>query len=149
MRTVALDSSLWLNRPRALLFAFFADPANLEIITPAWLRFEMTTKRPFEMRQGTLIDYRLRLHGIPLRWRSEIKIWDPPHRFVDDQVRGPYRLWRHEHRFTEKDGGTEIQDHVDYAVPGGLLVEKLIVAGDVARIFEFRRKKLSEIFSRP
>jgi len=148
MRTFTLDSPLWLNRPLDEVFAFFADPANLEIITPPWLRFEIKTKRPFEMRQGTRIDYRLRLHGIPLSWRSEIKIWDPPHRFVDDQVRGPYRLWCHEHRFTEKDGGTEIQDHVDYAVPGGLLVEKLIVAGNVAQIFEFRRKKLSEIFSR-
>jgi hypothetical protein len=98
------------------------------------------------MGRGTRIDYRLRLHGFSFSWRSEITVWDPPHRFVDEQVRGPYRLWRHEHTFEEKGGGTSVRDHVDYAVPGGLLVQKFVVGRDVMQIFDFRRRKLQEIF---
>jgi ligand-binding SRPBCC domain-containing protein len=146
MKTFSLDSEQRINRPLQEVFAFFADPLNLEIITPPWLRFEIRTTHPFAMRQGTLIDYRLRLHGIPLSWRSEITVWDPPRRFVDDQVKGPYRLWHHEHLFEEKDGGTVVRDHVRYAMLGGFLVNRLLVARDVARIFEFRRRTLSGIF---
>lgn len=146
MKIFTLDSELWLGRPLQEVFAFFSDPSNLETITPPWLRFEISPPRPLEMRKGTRIDYRLRLHGIPLSWRSEITAWDPPFRFVDEQVRGPYRLWRHEHTFEEKDGGTFVRDHVDYAVPGGLLVQKFVVARDVAQIFDFRSRKLQEIF---
>ncbi len=146
MRIFRLDSELWLDCPVQEVFTFFADPVNLETITPPWLRFEIETKPPFEMQKGTLIDYRLRLHGIPLSWRSEITVWDPPHKFVDEQVRGPYRFWHHEHTFDEKDGGTVVRDHVDYAVPGGFLTNRLVVARDVAQIFDFRRRKLSEIF---
>ncbi|MBP1624973.1 MAG: cyclase/dehydrase, partial [Acidobacteria bacterium] len=136
----------WLDRPLKEVFAFFADPMNLETITPAWLQFTIKTAPQFEMRQGALVDYRLRLHGIPLAWRSRITVWDPPLKFVDDQVKGPYRLWHHEHTFEKKDGGTLVRDHVDYAVPGGLLVQKLMVRREVERIFDFRRRKLAEIF---
>jgi ligand-binding SRPBCC domain-containing protein len=146
MKTFTLDSGLWLGRPIQEVFAFFCDPANLEKITPPWLRFEIKSAGPMELREGSLIDYRLRLHGIPLSWRSRISIWDPPHRFVDEQVRGPYRLWRHEHTFAEQNGGTMVRDHVDYAVPGGWLIHKLMVERDVEKIFEFRHRKLSEIF---
>jgi ligand-binding SRPBCC domain-containing protein len=146
MKTFTLDSELWLAHPLPEIFAFFADASNLETITPPWLRFEITTPRPIEMGRGTRIDYRLRLHGFSFSWRSEITVWDPPHRFVDEQVRGPYRLWRHEHTFEEKGGGTSVRDHVDYAVPGGLLVQKFVVGRDVVQIFDFRRKKLQEIF---
>jgi hypothetical protein len=146
MKIFTLDSEQWIHRPLQEVFAFFADPLNLEVLTPPWLRFEIGTAHAFEMRQGTLIDYRLRLHGIPLSWRSAITVWDPPRKFIDDQVKGPYRLWQHEHLFEEKDGGTMVRDHVRYAVPGGSLVNRLLVARDVARIFEFRRRKLSEIF---
>jgi len=146
MRIFALDSELWLRHPIQEVFAFFSDASNLETITPPWLNFEIRTGRPLEIRQGIVIDYRLRLHGIPFSWRSFISVWEPPHRFVDEQVRGPYRLWRHEHTFAEKDGGTLVRDHVDYAVRGGQIVQGLMVAPNVARIFEFRRRKLSEIF---
>jgi ligand-binding SRPBCC domain-containing protein len=147
MKIFEFDSELWLDRPRREVFPFFADPLNLETITPPWLRFKITTPAPLEMRRGVLIDYRLRLHGFPLKWQSKITVWDPPHRFVDEQVRGPYRLWRHEHRFEEKGGGTLVFDHVEYAVPGGFLIQKVLVGCEVARIFEFRRGKLREIFS--
>jgi ligand-binding SRPBCC domain-containing protein len=107
-------------------------------------------QHPPEMGAGTVIDYRLRLHGIPLRWRSEITVWEPPRRFVDVQRRGPYRLWEHEHLFLPKDGGTLVQDRVRYAVPGGSLlaplVDRLLVRPDLERIFAYRRQRLKEIF---
>jgi ligand-binding SRPBCC domain-containing protein len=128
------------------VFPFFAEARNLERITPPWLRFEVLTPDPIEMRAGTLIRYRLRWRGVPLRWRTEIETWEPPHRFVDRQVRGPYLLWRHEHRFVEKGGQTLAHDRVDYAAPGGRLAHRLIVDRDVQRIFSYRRLALESIF---
>ena len=98
------------------------------------------------MHQGLRIDYRLKLHGVPLRWQSEISAWEPPTRFVDTQIHGPYRRWVHEHRFEEQAGGTLVLDAVDYAVYGGKWIERLFVSRDLNRIFEFRRQKLLEIF---
>jgi ligand-binding SRPBCC domain-containing protein len=101
------------------------------------------------MRAGTEIDYRLRIHGVPLRWRTRIESWQPERRFVDVQLRGPYRLWHHTHEFEEVAGGTLCRDVVRYAVPGGRLVDRLFVRRDVERIFEFRRRALVERFDRP
>ena len=112
MRTFELTSEVMLPRPPAEVFPFFADARNLERLTPAWLRFEVLTAGPIEMRPGAAIDYRLRLRGVPIRWRSEITAWEPPFRFVDEQRRGPYRLWVHEHRFEEREGRTLASDHV-------------------------------------
>ena len=98
------------------------------------------------MHAGALIDYRLRVHGIPVRWRTKIGTWEPPQRFVDKQIRGPYRQWIHEHWFVEKDGGTLCNDEVRYAVWGGAVLNRLFVRRDVRAIFEFRRKKLLEMF---
>jgi ligand-binding SRPBCC domain-containing protein len=137
-----LEARLFLPSSLDTVFPFFADAGNLEILTPPWLRFEILTPRPIPMRAGTLIDYRLRLHGIPLRWRSEITAWEPPHRFVDEQRRGPYRKWVHEHTFAERDGGCEVRDFVRYAVPGGRLADFMFVRQDVRRIFEYRSRKL-------
>ena len=129
------------------VFGFFADAMNLETITPPQLRFEILTPLPIEMRAGTIIDYRLRLHGIPLRWRSEITAWEPSQRFVDEQRRGPYRWWRHEHTFEAHEGGTLATDHVHYGVPGGTIVNALLVARDLRRIFEYRSRTLRSIFA--
>jgi ligand-binding SRPBCC domain-containing protein len=145
MRTFRLDSTMWLPRPLDDVFAFFADARNLEALTPPWLHFRIQTPMPLEMRAGARIDYRLRIRGLPLRWQSEITAWDPPHRFLDEQRRGPYRLWVHEHTFAERDGGTEVHDRVTYAVPGGWLVERLLVGPDVRRIFAFRRETLARL----
>lgn len=127
------------------VFAFFSDAFQLETITPPWLNFHVITPAPLELRAGSIIDYKLRLRGLPLRWRSVIAAWEPPHRFVDEQVRGPYRMWHHEHVFEECDGGTLVKDAVDYSVPGGAVVHALLVRRDVQQIFQFRTKKLAEI----
>jgi ligand-binding SRPBCC domain-containing protein len=142
-----LEAETWIDRPRTEVFAFFADAFQLEAITPPWLHFEVTTPQPIDLRQGSLIDYRLKLRGIPMKWRSEITVWEPPYRFVDEQRRGPYKLWRHEHAFEERDGGTLCRDRVTYDVPGGWLVNKLLVQRDVERIFRFRDQRMKEIFA--
>ena len=141
-----LETRLVLPWPVERVFDFFAEASNLETITPPWLHFHILTPPPIVMRNGTRIEYRLRLHGLPLRWCSEITSWDPPRRFVDEQIRGPYRVWIHEHEFMEKDGGTEVRDRVRYAVPGGALVDRLLVRRDVRTIFEHRARKLREAF---
>ena len=136
-----------LTRPRDEVFPFFADARNLEYLTPPWLRFTMLTPEPVAMQPGTLIDYRLRVRGVPLRWRSEITAWEPPYRFVDEQRHGPYRLWIHEHGFEETpEGRTLAHDTVRYAVPGGWLVDRLLVRRDLERIFEYRRTVLRNLF---
>jgi hypothetical protein len=140
------ETRLFLPRPLKIVFPFFADAGNLETITPPWLRFKIVTPRPIAMRPGALIEYRLRLRSIPLRWQSEITVWEPPLRFVDEQRRGPYRTWIHEHTFTESKGGCEVRNFVRYAALGGWLVDRLFVRLDVRRIFEYRARKLQEIF---
>jgi ligand-binding SRPBCC domain-containing protein len=147
LKTSTLETELWLPRPREEVFAFFADAVNLELITPPWLRFQILSPLPIAMRQGALIDYRLRLRGVPLGWQTQISVWEPPLRFVDAQLRGPYRRWVHEHLFEESDGGTLCRDRVEYAVPGGWLVERLLVRPDLDRIFAYRRERLKKILS--
>jgi ligand-binding SRPBCC domain-containing protein len=142
-----LETRLVLPLPAASVFEFFAQAANLETITPPWLNFRILTPQPIAMRQGTRIEYRLRVHGLPLRWCSEITSWDPPRRFVDEQIRGPYRVWIHEHEFVETGGGTEVRDRVRYAVPGGALVDRFLVRRDVRKIFEHRATRLRELFA--
>ena len=117
------------------MFAFFAQARNLELFTPGWLRFEVLTPEPLDMKEGTLIDYRLRLHGLPLRWRSRIERWEPGRAFVDRQVRGPYRLWHHRHEFEAPRAGTVVRDIVHYALPLGplgQLAHAVLVARDLA-----------------
>lgn len=146
MTTHDFQAELWLPRSRDEIFGFFADAYNLQALTPDWVNFEIRTPKPIELRAGALIDYRLRIHGVPVRWQTEITAWTPPNRFVDEQKRGPYRLWIHEHRFTPQNGGTLCADHVRYAVLGGGLINRLFVRRDVEKIFAFRRQKLEEIF---
>lgn len=146
MKTYHLRSEVWLPRPRDQVFGFFADPRNLQRITPDWLHFEILTPQS-NITEGTLLDYRLRLRGIPLRWQSEISVWEPPHRFVDRQTKGPYRLWVHEHTFRDENGGTRVGDHVEYAAAGGALVHKLLIEPDLRRIFRYRQQVLEQLFT--
>lgn len=146
MKIFTLERSVFLPHSIDRVFDFFARAENLESLTPPLLKFEILTPVPIEMRVGAMIDYRLRLHGIPLRWRSEITVWDPPYRFVDEQRRGPYRLWIHEHRFREAEGGTWVDDEVKYAVPGGTLIRNLFVAPNLREVFNYRHEQLRELF---
>ncbi len=130
------------------VFSFFSDAHNLDQITPSFLQFRVLSPRPIAMQVSTRIDYALRMHGIPLRWTSEITAWDPPYRFVDTQVRGPYRWWHHEHRFEDLGDSTRVIDNVEYASPGGRLVHALFVKRDLHRIFDFRTQALAAIFAR-
>src|SRR4051812_36446234 len=114
MKEYTLSAEQWLPRPRNEVFSFFADARNLEALTPPWLKFEVLTPSPIEMRPGALIDYRIRVHGLPIRWRTEITEWNPPHSFADVQLNGPYTLWHHKHSFHERDSGTLCVDEVRY-----------------------------------
>ena len=146
MKEYTLHTELWLPRPREEIFPFFAEARNLEAITPPWLKFEVLTPAPIAIRAGAIIDYRIRVHGIPIRWRTEIAEWNPPHGFVDVQLRGPYTLWHHTHTFEERDGGTLCGDCVRYRPRGGALINWLFVRRDVERIFAYRQQRLREIF---
>ena len=145
--TMMLTAEQHFGAPAEDVFAFFADAANLEAMTPPWLHFQIRTPLPIKMQNGTLIDYRLRLHWIPIHWRTLISEWHPPVRFVDSQIQGPYRLWQHTHSFTESDNGTLMTDTVEYSVPGGRLINRLFVERDLRRIFLHRRKCLAKQFS--
>jgi ligand-binding SRPBCC domain-containing protein len=142
-----VESCLFLPQPLDIIFPFFADAGNLEALTPPWLQFEILTPLPIEMLAGARIDYRLSLHGIALRWQSEITAWEPPFRFVDEQRQGPYRSWIHEHTFTRSGNGVAMNDFVLYSVPGGWLPNLLFVRREVRRIFEYRARKLCDLFS--
>jgi ligand-binding SRPBCC domain-containing protein len=137
-------------RPLDEVFAFFARAGNLERITPPWLAFSLQDPEPDEMATGTRIEYRLHLHGIPLRWISRIERWEPGRAFEDVQVKGPYRLWHHRHEFRAAGGGTLVQDHVRYALPLGPLGElahAAVVERDLARIFAFRYAAVKELLA--
>lgn len=140
-----IEAGLWLPRPIDEVFAFFSEADNLERITPPWLSFRIATPGPIVMQVGTVIDYALKIRGVPVRWRSEITEWGPPYAFTDEQRRGPYRSWVHRHSFAEADGGTRVTDRVAYRVWGGRLFDRLFVRRDVERIFRFRQARLAEL----
>lgn len=147
MRRRDFRTELWLPKPPEEIFAFFADAANLNELTPPWLHFHILTPPPIAMAEGTTIDYALRIRGWRVRWRTLIRAWEPPHRFVDEQLRGPYRQWVHEHVFQPVNGGTRAIDSVQYAVPFDRLLHRWWVAPDIARIFEFRARALLARFT--
>lgn len=148
-RAEVLHREQWVPRPPVEVFPFFSAAANLQELTPPFLNFRILTP-DVTMAPGALIDYELRLHGVPLRWRTVITDWEPGRRFVDEQLRGPYRLWRHEHLFEARDGGTQLTDHVEYLAPGGPLapiVHRLFVRKDLQRIFDYRHAFIEAKFA--
>jgi ligand-binding SRPBCC domain-containing protein len=145
-----LEREQWLPASPERVFAFFADAANLERMTPPWLGFRIRTPLPIEMKAGASIDYSIRLGPVPVRWRTRIAVWEPEKRFVDIQERGPYARWVHTHEFTPMGGGVLMADRVSYALPLGPLGE-LAHAGFVrallARIFDHRFARARELFA--
>ena len=144
-----LEREQVLPPPPGETFEFFGDAFSLEAITPPWLHFRVVTPAPIVMDAGTLIEYRLRLRGLPIRWLTRIEAWEPGRGFVDFQVRGPYRLWHHTHTFIPHDGGTLMRDQVRYALPLGPLgraARTALVRRDLDRIFDFRRDAVAARF---
>lgn len=129
-------------------FAFFADAANLERLTPPWISFRIRTALPIEMKEGALIDYQIVLYGLPMPWRTRIDVWEPGVRFVDRQVAGPYRWWHHEHRFEHDGNGTRVFDRVEY-LPRAAWVSAGLVRRDLERIFAFRQAALRQLLGTP
>jgi ligand-binding SRPBCC domain-containing protein len=143
-----LTRSLTLNLPRAEVFVFFADAANLERITPPELSFHVVTPQPICIQQGTLIDYQLKLRGFPVNWRTVISVWNPPYEFIDEQLKGPYKQWIHRHTFTELEKNkTLIEDEVSYRLPFEPLGDAthFLVRRELNYIFDFRQKAVAEI----
>lgn len=139
----------WVPAPVEKVFPFFSDEKNLETITPPFLSFNVTGISTPEIQEGTLIDYRLKLHGAPIRWRTRIESWQPQRRFVDSQIKGPYETWHHTHEFVPLAGGTLMRDRVLYRLPFGWLgrlAAGFKVARDVRAIFAYRRLKIGELF---
>ena len=146
-----LERSLFIPRPREEVFAFFSDACNLERITPAFLHFHILTPGPIPMRPGTLIEYELRLYGILLRWKTLIEEFTPMSSFVDVQLTGPYRRWRHRHEFEDAPGGTEMHDRVEYEMPLGpigAVMRLLFVRRSLEKIFDYRNKTITNIFGK-
>ena len=146
MTVYKLNRELWVPRPLPDVFEFFSRADNLQRITPPWMMFRILTPGPIEMREGAMIAYALRVRGIPLRWLTQIERWNPPFEFIDIQTKGPYKLWRHTHRFSEVEGGTLIVDTVEYALPFGVLgrlAHRIQVAQDLSRIFDYREQRSS------
>lgn len=141
-----IEKKTSIKAPLSVVFPFFADPLNLEKITPLFLNFKILTPPPIEMKKGLFIDYQIKLYGFPIRWKTEITAWDPPYRFVDEQKKGPYRLWIHEHTFEEVNGIVAIRDKVEYAVWGGKLTQRFFVEKNLKKIFDYRQEVIQEIF---
>lgn len=145
-----LERSQLVPTPLEQTFDFFADPRNLEAITPPWLHFRILDA-PDRLRRGSLLRYSLRLFRIPIRWTTEITAWDPPHGFTDTQLRGPYRLWVHEHRLEDVGTGTRVTDRVRYRVPlgpAGRAANRLLVRAWLDEIFDYRARRLAERLTR-
>ncbi len=147
---VIFQSAQFVEAPLEEVWSFFSDESNLERLTPAWLSFRVLDKSTPEMCVGTRINYALKIRGIAVKWQSEINTWEPPHRFVDEQVKGPYARWHHTHAFEARDQGTLISDQVDYALPFGWIgsLGNWFVKRDVQKIFDHRRQIIQELFSR-
>jgi ligand-binding SRPBCC domain-containing protein len=148
MRTYLLEREQWLPRPIEEVFHFFSRPENLQVITPPWLDFRMV-ETPQVLQAGSLIRYRLRWRGLPIRWTTEISEWNPPNRFVDREVSGPFAMWNHEHWFVERDCGTTMRDRVTYALPLGVVgrvAQRMFVGRDLDALFDFRAETMRRLF---
>lgn len=139
----------WVPAPIEEVFDFFSRAENLESLTPSSLGFHILTPLPIDMHEGTLIEYRIRLGILPLKWKTFIRAWEPPHRFIDEQLGGPYKKWIHEHTFISEEGGTRLLDRVEYEVPGWVaepLIHRFFVGPQIDQIFAFRAEAIRKKF---
>lgn len=149
MKTFSLYRKHFIKKNKSEVFAFFQNAENLELLTPKNLKFKILSNTPIQMRTGTVIDYQIKIFGIPLQWQTLIEDYDPQNRFVDSQTKGPYALWRHTHTFTEDGQGTMMEDEVVYALPLGWLgrvAHVLWVKAELNRIFDYRNQMIDQIF---
>ena len=149
MKLYKIESKQIINKPLEDVFSFFSRPENLSLITPARLNFNILTPAPIQMRQGTVIDYTIKIFKLPIHWRTLITTYEPPFKFVDEQMKGPYTLWHHTHIFRETDEGVEIIDKVHYSIPAGVLgrlLHLLWIKNDLKNIFEHRRVVIEKLF---
>ena len=147
MADFILASRVWIGRPRSEVFAFFADPASLTLITPPSFRVTILSAPPL-LAAGAVIDMRITWLGVPLSWRAYVRECDPPFRFVDVQVRGPYARWEHRHRFLEEDGETMVEDRVTYRLPLGplgTLAHRVVVGRQLRALWDYRTRRLGEL----
>src|SRR5262245_17962484 len=147
MTDFILESRVWIERARPEVFAFFSDPRHLTRLTPPSLGLRVL-EAPATLGAGAVLDLRLRWLGWPLRWRAYIREYDPPFRFVDVQVRGPYARWEHRHRFLEEDGATMMEDRVTYRLPMGplgMLAHRLMVGRQLRALWRYRTRRLGEL----
>jgi len=150
MKPHILETIIIINKPLDVVFDFFSKAENLNALTPPELEFKILTPIPIKMFPGTLIDYRIKLNGIPFKWKTKISTWNPPHQFIDEQIKGPYVRWHHTHSFKDLgDGRTEMIDRVEFLSPGWIIepiINALFIEKRVAQIFKYREQKLTEIF---
>ena len=149
-KSYILTTEILIHKPRKELFLFFGDAGNLQRLTPPWLDFKILSSLPITMKQGTIIVYQLRLGRIPITWQTEIRVWDPPFRFIDRQLKGPYLSWIHEHRMEENGRNTLMTDHVEYQIPGlvlGATLHALVIKHQLKKIFTYRQQVIQNIFN--
>jgi len=149
MKTFFFEKEIYIDLAVPEVFDFFSRAENLEKVTPRQLQFQILTPLPIDMKAGSIIDYKLKVHHIPVSWQTEISEWNPPHRFTDIQVKGPYRKWIHQHIFEKSGNGTRMKDLLEYAIPGGFLssiINQVLVRKDIESIFIYREKRYREIF---
>ena len=151
LKIYELRRQVTIPAPVGDVFSFFSAAENLNLITPPWLYFKILTPLPVIMKKNALIDYSIKFLGFRMTWRTEIKVWQPPDRYVDRQIKGPYRVWEHTHLFEEKGGDTQMEDVIRYAVPGFVLsplIHFLFVRPQLDKIFTFREKSILEYFGK-
>jgi len=143
------ESKLVIDKPIYEVFEFFCKAENLQKLTPPTLNFKILTELPIEMKKGSRIDNRIKLYGVPVKWKTEITKWDPPFEFEDTQLKGPYKLWKHRHIFKDLGDKTEMTDIVEYnpkGFPFNTILDKLIVKKEIEKIFNYRTEKINQYF---
>ena len=149
MKEFLLETQQLISKPREEVFEFFSNAENLEFLTPDFLNFNILTKLPIKMQEGTEIEYKLKLYGVPIKWKSLITSWNPFESFVDEQIKGPYAKWVHTHIFESIGTTCLVKDRVNYKVLGDSLTNKIFVSSNLRTIFQYRTNRLMEYFVEP